>query len=471
VSSSRWLLSQWLPSRLLWPLPLCFLALVSEPCLAAAQNESQVLVEDVREFNVSVGENKTLSASEVRSYSEGARGIAEVKLTPDGSQFVIVGQKAGSTTLLLIMKDGTQLTYVINVFQRAMETVERELRQLLDGTTGIRLRRVGIRFFIEGGVSTEAELTRIERIASLYPEQVESLVVLGGAAADRNVNIRVDFFFVQFDRSNSDQFGITWPATIGGGLASLEYDLVAGAVTSAQASIVDQVLPGLDIAATHGWAKVLKHSTVVTSNGSEAKFESGGEQNFFVSNNLTASLAQIEFGTRVRVLPRFDPRTNALEVHLVAEVMDLTPPVSDGTDLPGRNVSKLEALVKLDLGQSIVLSGIHSRAERKLTTGLPLLSEIPILGALFGSRGRNEDEVEGAMFVVPSVVEGVSRSAREIIDDAVEQYLNYTGDLENTPTWEEDPAAGSSSVRSPGSSSHSPRLERRQPSAAEVKAE
>src|SRR5688500_19335992 len=55
--------------------------------------------------------------------------------------------------------------------------------------------------------------------------------------------------------------------------------------SQATASIVDQVLPGLDIAATHGWAKVLKHSTVVTSNGSEAKFESGGEQNYFVSRS------------------------------------------------------------------------------------------------------------------------------------------------------------------------------------------
>jgi pilus assembly protein CpaC len=359
------------------------------------------------------------------------------------------------------MKDGTQVTYVINVFQRAMETVERELRQLLEGTTGIRLRRVGIRYFLEGGVSTEAELTRIDRIASLYPQQVESLVVLGGAAADRNLNIRVDFFFVQFDRSSSDQFGITWPTSIGPGLASLQYDLIAGAVTTAQASIVDQVLPGLDIAATHGWAKVLKHSTVVTSNGSEAKFESGGEQNYFVSNNLTASLAQIEFGTRVKVLPRFDPRTNELEVHLIAEVMDLTPPVSAGTDLPGRNVSKLEALVKLALGQSIVLSGIHSRAERKATNGLPLLSEIPILGALFGSRGKNEDEVEGAMFVVPSVVDGVSRSARELIDEAVEQYNDFSGGADHPPPWEESPAAAPSG---------SPRAAQGLPRGAEVKA-
>jgi pilus assembly protein CpaC len=424
----------------LWPWLLAgCLALVSEPATVAAQDVTRVLAEDVKELNVSVGENKTLPAGDVKNYSEGARGIAEVKLTPDGGQFVIVGQKPGSTTLLLIMKDGTQVTYVINVFQRAMATVERELRQLLDGTTGIRIRRVGIRFFIEGGVSTEAELTRIERIANLYPEQVESLVVLGGAAADRNLNIRVDFFFVQFDRSSGDQFGISWPASIGPGLATVQYDLVANSVTAAQASIVDQVLPGLDIAAIHGWAKVLKHSTVVTSNGSEAKFESGGEQNYFVSNNLTASLTQIEFGTRVRALPRFDPQTNELEVHLVAEVMDLTPPVAAGTELPGRNVSKLEALVKLKLGQSIVLSGIHSRAERKSTNGLPLLSEIPILGALFGSTGRNEEEVEGAMFVVPSVVDAVSQGARKAIDDAVQQYDGYSGDRSHAPLWQQNP--------------------------------
>lgn len=424
--------------RRLLRLPLCLLALAGMPATGSAQ-EGRLLTEDVREFNVSVGENKTLPAGDVKSYSEGARGIAEVKLTPDGNQFVIVGQKPGSTTLLLIMKDGRQVTYVINVFQRAMETVERELRQLLEGATGIRIRRVGIRFFIEGGVSTEAELNRIERIAGLYPEQVESLVVLGGAAADRNLNVRVDFFFVQFDRSSGDQFGINWPGSIGPGLASVQYDLISNSVTSATASIVDQVLPGLDIAATHGWAKVLKHSTVVTSNGSEAKFESGGEQNYFVSNNLTASLTQIEFGTRVRALPRFDPQTNELEVHLVAEVMDLIPPVSAGTDLPGRNVSKLEALVRLKLGQSIVLSGIHSRSERKATSGLPLLSEIPILGALFGSSTRNDEEVEGAMFVVPSVVDAVSRGAREIVDEAAQQYESYSGDLERVEAWEEVP--------------------------------
>ena len=208
--------------------------------------KEQPLAVRSEELNLSVGENKTIPATDVVSYSEGKRGIAEIKLTPDASKFVVVGQAPGATTLLLLKKDG-QVTYTINVFSRDMQTVERELFTLLEGTTGIRVRRVGARFFIEGGVSTEPELKRIAQIAALFPGQVESLVVLGGAAAERKLNVRIDFFFVQYDRTRSFQFGTSWPATIGGaGVASASgsFDFLGGAVTSAQASVVEQPLPG-----------------------------------------------------------------------------------------------------------------------------------------------------------------------------------------------------------------------------------
>src|SRR5688500_17210926 len=159
------------------------LALAVAPAGAQEADSRKLLSERTEELNLSVGENQTIPATQVQSYSEGTRGVADVRLTPDGSQFVIVGSKPGSTTLLLIHKDGSQTHYVINVFQRGMALVERELVQLLEGTTGVRMRRVGARFFIEGGVSTEPELRRIAQIAALYPGQVEWLGVLGAAAA------------------------------------------------------------------------------------------------------------------------------------------------------------------------------------------------------------------------------------------------------------------------------------------------
>jgi pilus assembly protein CpaC len=332
--------------------------------------------------------------------------------------------------------------YTINVSQRPMPVVERELNDLLQGGPGVRIRRIGSRFFIDGGVSTEQELKRIEQIAALYPDQVQSLVVVGGAAAERRINIRIDFFFVQYDKARSWSFGVRWPGAIAPATASASFDFVSSTMASATASISEQPLLGLDAAAANGWAKVMKHSTVVTSNGTEAKFESGGEQNYVVSSGLSTSLTQIKFGTNVTVLPRFDPISRELEVGMASEVMDLTPPVG-GTDLPGRNVSKLDTHVALKLGQSIVLSGIRTRAQRHGTSGLPLLSEIPVLGVLFGTHSDAQDDVEGAIFVVPSVIESVPKGAADILKEALSEYEDFSGDIDDIKIYPETPSSAS----------------------------
>jgi pilus assembly protein CpaC len=273
--------------------------------VAALQSQ----VTDAKELNLAVGENTTLSAQDVKSFSVGAGGVAEVKVTPNGTQFVIAGAAPGATTLLLIMKDGSEVLWTINVFARPVKIVEDELQELLGETTGVRVKKVGARFFIEGGVSTEADLRRIETIANLYGGQVQSLVVLGGAAADRKINIRIDFYFVQYDKTKSSQLGISWPATIGGAAitSTFAYDFLAGAMETATAAITNQPLPGLDLAARSGWAKVLKHATVIASNGTEALFTSGGVQNYQVTSGLVTAIQQINFGTEVKVLPRSPP--------------------------------------------------------------------------------------------------------------------------------------------------------------------
>lgn len=397
----------------------------------AQRGDEDAVSETTEELNLAVGENKTISAADVNNYSEGMKGVADVKLTTDGKRFVIVGRAPGSTTLLLINKDGSQTKWVLNVFARSPDAVEREVKQLLEGTSGVRVRRVGARFFIEGGVTADADVKRIERIATLYPGQVESLVVVGAAPVESKLNIRIDFYFVQYERNSSYAFGVNWPGRIGGEViqSELSYDLLSSTVTTAQASVVNQPLPGLDIAARNGWAKVLKQSTVITTNGTEATFESGGEQNYAISEGLTANIRPITYGTNVTVLPRFDADTEELEVKIMADVSDLIPPVTS-TNLPGRNTSKLSTLVSMKLGESLVLSGIRSQSQRRSIGGLPLLSEIPILGLFFGSESQTREDVEGAVFIIPSVVESLPRDSLRLVNAAASQYEEYSGDIE-----------------------------------------
>jgi pilus assembly protein CpaC len=395
------------------------------------------------EIGLAVGETKTLSAAGVKEYSEGVKGVVDVVTTPDGTRFILTGRKPGTTTLLLIKNDGSQAVYDITVATRSPQVVEREVQQLLEGVVGVRVRRIGGRIFIEGGVSTENDQKRVQQIASLYPGQVESLVIIG-SAAERKLLVRLDFFFVQYEKTSSYAVGLGWPDAIGGTANqaqvfqnSYTYDFVARTTTSAQASIVNQPLPRLDIASRHGWAKIAKQSSVITANGNEATFQSGGEQNFLQAVNLTTTLVSVKFGTNVTVLPRYDSNSKDLEIKVVADVADLTPPAS-GT-VPGRTTTKLETQVTLRLGQALVLSGIKTATQRRDVQGLPGLSEIPVLGLLFGSHRQEKAEVEGAVFIVPSVVDTVPKSALELINNAMSTYKEYSGEIEYVDAYPKAP--------------------------------
>lgn len=398
------------------------------------------------EIALAIGETKTISARDVRNFSEGSGGLIEIKLTTDNSQFVISGKKAGSTTLLLIKNDGSQHTLAIHVFPRSPAVVEKELAQLLDGLPNVRVRRVGGRMVIDGTVGSEADLKRVAHVASLYPNQVESLVTLpnGGGLSDSNGRtiIRIDFYFVQYDKNSSYGVGLAWPGSIGGDAvikSTINFDFVNGS-RAATASITNQPLPRLDIASRKGWAKVLKQATVVTNNGIEANFANGGEQNFQVNAGLTAGIQKISFGTEVTVLPRYNAQKREVEMKLVADVSDLTAGAT-GSALPGRTTSKLTTNVTLKLGQSIVLSGIRSQSQQHSVTGLPGLSDIPILGLLFGSHANVELQTEGAVFVVPSVVETVPSAAAEMVDSAIAKFAEYDGNIKNVNAYDKRPGA------------------------------
>ncbi|MDB4944456.1 MAG: Type secretion system secretin RcpA/CpaC, associated with Flp pilus assembly [Labilithrix sp.] len=399
------------------------------------------------EVVLAVGENKTVSAKDVRNYSEGSPGVIDVKLTTDNSQFVLAGRKPGSTTMLLIKNDGTQVTLTIHVFARPPGVVEKELNQLLDGLNGVHVKRVGARIVMDGVVATDVEMKRVQHIATLYPNQVESLVTLPGggggtSAADSKYIVRIDFYFVQYDKNSSYGVGLGWPGSIGGDQvvkSTVTFDFIGGS-RAATAAITNQPIPRLDIASRKGWAKVLKQATVVTNNGVEANFQNGGEQNFTVNTGLTVGVQRIQFGTDVTVLPRYNPQKREIEMKLVADVSDLTASAG-ATSLPGRTTSKLTTNITLRLGQSIVLSGIRTKSQAHSVTGLPGLSSIPVLGLLFGSHADEELQTEGAIFVVPNVVEAVPTQTSEMVDSAIAKFEGYSGALDKTNVYDKRPGA------------------------------
>lgn len=339
-----------------------------------------------------VGEQKSLSASRVKSYSEGAPGIADIRVTRDQSRFVIVGRSVGTGSLLLIRHDGTQLQYTIRVIPA-------------DATKG---------------------------------------------SAGRE-NIRLDLYFVLIQDRYSHQIGLNWPGNVGSTLgpsqAALSITGGGGMPTQTAFQILSETfLPSLDLAQSKGWAKLYRQAALVTANGTEAVFTSGGEFNVQVQNNLTVNVQAIEFGTKVTVLPKYDPQTGRIELEITADVSDLDQE-RGAQGIPGRFTTHVETLVNLELGQSISLAGIRARSERRTKGGLPGLAMIPFIGALFGTQGRETEDNKSYMLVVPSIVEPVSLSQRNRIEEAIRVYDQFRGGVQAYDVMDQ-PRVGQSPRRS-----------------------
>jgi pilus assembly protein CpaC len=365
-------------SAKLAPIYLLLIGLTATPS-ARAQGAQDTAREAVTNEGITlgIGEQRVLSSQQVRSYSEGVRGIIDVRLTRDGSQFVLVGLKPGKTSLLFLMENQTERHYEITV--------------------------------------TDAAATKAG-------------IDLGPVHA--RDNIRLDFYFVQLDKTYNHQVGVGWPGAVGPGNLQASFNLQTARFESATAVVTDQPLPRLDMAQASGWAKLMRQAAVVTANGTKASFTGGGEVNIPVQGALSGGIHQIDFGSTIDVLPRYDSDNGRIELQVHAEVSDLTD--DRGTGTPGRTRSTLDTIVNLELGQSLVLAGLSASSEAHNQAGLPVLGQIPILGALFGSNAAARQDTENIVLIVPSVVDATTQTSRERVRQALQAYRAYDGDLEQT---------------------------------------
>lgn len=341
---------------------------------AQSQESVQLNIAETRELTLQIGEQRVLSAEGVRSYSEGKRGVVEVRLTRDAKQFVLVALQPGTTTVLFLMTDGRE------------EHIK---------------------------VTVEAPIAQTE----------------GGIVVQQAENIRLDFYFVQVDRGYMHQIGPAYPSSVTAGTFSAEFDFLSRSLNSATAVVADQALLRLDVAQTKGWAKLQRKAAVITENGQPATFSGGGEVNIPVQGGLGTGIHAIQYGSTIDVLPRYDSSTGRLELQIAADVSDLSD--DRGTGVPGRVRSDLKTVVNLELGQTIVLAGLSAKSEIASQGGLPFLSQIPILGHLFGTHRSESKQVENVIFIVPSVVDMPGPEARIALDQALRVYGSYKGKLQD----------------------------------------
>jgi len=164
-------------------------------------------------------------------------------------------------------------------------------------------------------------------------------------------------------------------------------------------------------------AQTLAEPNLLTLSGKEASFLAGGEIPIPVAqggsgNNSSISVLWKEFGIRLKFTADV-LLDNMINLKVAPEVSTLD--YAHAIKLPGADdpipalvTRKAQTEVELLNGQSFVIAGLLDKEVVDLTTKIPGLGDIPILGKLFRNRSTNRKDTELLVLVTLQLVKPLS---------------------------------------------------------------
>ncbi len=128
--------------------------------------------------------------------------------------------------------------------------------------------------------------------------------------------------------------------------------------------------------------------------------------------------SQVQFrqtGISLKVKPRV--ASNGMVFMDITQ--DVSSPSTSGPTIAG-NISvddrKLKTSVAVQSGETVVLAGLIKETKGTNSNGVPYLSRIPLVGALFGTQGLTNEREEVLVLVTPTVIRDPS-DARKLTDE------------------------------------------------------
>ena len=156
--------------------------------------------------------------------------------------------------------------------------------------------------------------------------------------------------------------------------------------------------------------KTLAEPSLVTVSGRPATFMSGGEFPFLVPQSLgTVTVQYRQYGTRVDFVPLVLGK-GAVRLEVRPRITELDPSTAvsiGGNAVPGLLTRWVDTAVEMKVGQTFALAGLLQQRVSSENKGLPLLADLPWIGALFRRVSEQLNEVELLITVTPEFAEAV----------------------------------------------------------------
>jgi type IV pilus assembly protein PilQ len=199
----------------------------------------------------------------------------------------------------------------------------------------------------------------------------------------------------------------------------------AGSATAALSSLYQfpkRLLTSLQAQVTQGNAKILTDPTLIVQEGQQALVNLTQE----VVGNITLQTTDTSGGSRTE--QKIDKQKVGLTLSVKIERIDdngfvslsVAPTVSaptasqstgNGTITLVSERSLTSGLIRLRDGQTLILSGIIQDQDRTTITKMPILGDLPLIGALFRSTNRNNQRNEVVVLLTPQIMDDSENSS------------------------------------------------------------
>ena len=233
--------------------------------------------------------------------------------------------------------------------------------------------------------ATPADLkARVSQILGPYGFRVEA----SAAALSLEPSVRVRIIVSEMRKNLARQFGIQWPSAAP---AQLLPKLAGPETLEAQIIALEN----------RGLMKILASPTLLCRSGKSAEFLAGGEFPIKIAGHKTKEVVWKRHGVLLKIEPKAD-YSGRMSIGVETEVSMIDPSrVVDG--VPAVLTNRISSHFDLSSSRTIALSGLIKKEWGESTSGLPGLSALPVLGALFSSRDFQENETELVVLVTPEL--------------------------------------------------------------------
>lgn len=233
---------------------------------------------------------------------------------------------------------------------------------------------------------------RPENIAT-YRDLIEQLDVAASL-------IEIEATIIDVNAGDMDRLGIGWPSEVNLSFPSRPK------FTTLINNAVNPFWLSLQALSRTSKAKVLARPSILTIDNLQALIDLSRTLNIRVQGERVAQLVKVSTGTVMRITPHLIKRPNeSNDIQLTVDITDGTfSPDAGNGEVPAIDENNINTQAIVGNNQSLLIGGYTRTQETNSEKGVPLLSDIPLLGNLFKTTETTNDSRQRIYLITPRVV-------------------------------------------------------------------